>query len=59
LKTGNVILAWTAQGGMRAVITDFGLAQLQSDAERPGGGTRDYMAPELVLGQPSTTASDI
>ncbi len=63
LKTGNVILSRLPQGGIRAVITDFGLAHMKpvEVAERsPGlGGTPDYMAPELLLGKSSTLASDL
>ena len=64
LKSSNVILTSTADGGMRAVITDFGLARrpettqqtLQSGAL---GGTLDYMAPELLKGKQASLASDI
>jgi tetratricopeptide (TPR) repeat protein/tRNA A-37 threonylcarbamoyl transferase component Bud32 len=59
LKCANVILGTTPQGSVRAVITDFGLAQLKSDIDNGNrGGTRIYMAPELMRGR-STTASDI
>jgi serine/threonine-protein kinase len=63
LKCGNVILSELAQGGVRAVITDFGLAKIRSidDGTGTGGGagTRDYMAPELWIGGKATTASDV
>ena len=63
LKTGNVILAKVAEGGTRAVITDFGLAKFVApDGSRIAselGGTPDYMAPELLLGEPPSVASDI
>jgi serine/threonine protein kinase/tetratricopeptide (TPR) repeat protein len=62
LKCGNVLLAKTADGGTRVVITDFGLARMSiGDAagEGPGGGTLEYMAPELFLGQRASIASDI
>ena len=63
LKPGNVILSKGPSGGLRVVLTDFGLAKLLG-AGAPGitserGGTLDYMAPELFLGQRATTASDI
>ena len=63
LKCSNVILT-RSDGGLRAVITDFGLARLnQAGGDRfmsPGrGGTLDYMAPELLLGHPAGMASDL
>ena len=63
LKCGNVILARSPQGGIRAVITDFGLAKMKLVEGAPTadghGGTLGYMAPELLLGEPSTVASDL
>jgi tetratricopeptide (TPR) repeat protein len=65
LKCGNIILTQSPEGGMRAVVTDFGLASLKP-AHDPGpgspsghGGTRDYMAPELFTGGRASVASDI
>jgi serine/threonine protein kinase/tetratricopeptide (TPR) repeat protein len=63
LKVGNIILSRSSEGGIRAVITDFGLAKMKplADAQTTGGqgGTPDYMAPELLLGKRSTVASDL
>ena len=64
LKSNNVILARDAEGTVRAVITDFGLARyqgtvLQSAQSGVAGGTPDYMAPELRKGEKATVASDI
>jgi hypothetical protein len=63
LKPGNIILANTTGGGIRAVITDFGLAKFAvpdgSLVASHRGGTRDYMAPELLLGESATVASDV
>ncbi len=63
LKPGNIILSKTPAGGIRAVITDFGLAKVAApDGSRvvsPRGGTRDYMAPELLLGERASIASDL
>ena len=62
LKCGNIILSRSPQGGVRAVITDFGLAKTKlfegTHVEGGEGGTPDYMAPELFLGNRSTVASD-
>ena len=64
LKCANVILTKSAESSVRAVLTDFGLAKLKladgggfGRSER--GGTLDYMAPELFLGEPMTFASDL
>jgi tetratricopeptide (TPR) repeat protein/predicted Ser/Thr protein kinase len=67
LKGGNIILARTAEGKLRPVIMDFGLAKLSvSDSGSPfgamasaRGGTLDYMAPELFLGERVSVASDL
>jgi tetratricopeptide (TPR) repeat protein len=74
LKSNNVILTQDAGGGVRAVITDFGLARKPlgpagedaSGAAAAGiagssqaGGTPDYMAPELWKGEKPSTASDV
>ena len=63
LKSNNIILTRTGDGGLRAVITDFGLAR---GAEAPlaghagvSGGTPDYMAPELWRGAKPSVASDL
>jgi eukaryotic-like serine/threonine-protein kinase len=64
LKSSNVILTSTADGAIRAVITDFGLAQRPATAHAAApslerAGTPDYMAPELWKGEPASVASDI
>ncbi len=64
LKSNNVILTTGADGSIRAVITDFGLArrpETTPQTVRSGalGGTPDYMAPELWKGGKATAASDI
>ena len=61
LKTANVILATSADGHMRAVVTDFGLARITGEpiGDESTGGTLDYMAPEIFLGEPATVASDV
>ena len=64
LKSNNIILSTQADGTVRAVITDFGLAR-RSDISQPTmqsggmGGTPGYMAPELWRGEQATVASDV
>ncbi len=59
IKSNNVILSKTIDGGLRAVITDFGLARRQGAQSRGIWGTPGYMAPELWLGDQPSVASDI
>lgn len=62
LKSNNVLLA-RGPDGVRAVITDFGLArhwQPQAAIQSgEAGGALDYMAPELFRGARPSAASDI
>ena len=62
LKPANVLLS--GPSGTRAVISDFGIARAleqEPTALSHGGelGTPEYMAPERLLGEPATVASDI
>ena len=70
LKSANVMLVPDAAspGGVRAVVTDFGLARARGDDEAlspavtaPGVivGTPAYMAPEQVAGGEATAATDV
>ena len=57
LKPGNVLFC---EG--RVVVLDFGLAVLRSLSQHGSlelSGTLHYMAPELLLGQPASEASDL
>jgi serine/threonine-protein kinase len=64
-KTSNVIISEVARGGLRAVITDFGLAKPQEETVTLDGGhpliagTPDFMAPEQLMGKPVTASADI
>lgn len=56
-KPANLLVATDG----RVVVCDFGLAQLRArngDSSRTRGGTRGYMAPEVVEGEAATAASD-
>jgi serine/threonine-protein kinase len=59
VKAANILL--DADG--TATLTDFGLAKGRGDAPltQPGQvvGTLDYLAPELIRGEPATPASDV
>jgi serine/threonine-protein kinase len=64
LKSNNIILAPGADGAVRAVITDFGLARGLGTASKTvqsgaAAGTPDYMAPELWKGEKASPASDV
>jgi TolB-like protein/Flp pilus assembly protein TadD len=63
LKPSNVMLVETAEG-IRAVLTDFGLAKPTDEGVfetqvRAQGGAPFFMAPELLVGERPSYASDI
>ena len=65
-KSANVMLTTQASGSLRPVIMDFGLARVvshepaaQTSFEGGIAGTKAYLAPELIHGDPATKASDI
>ena len=58
IKPSNIMI--TADRG--GVLTDFGIAKLLAQATQSTSGvmgTPNYMAPEVLKGQPTTAASDI
>lgn len=66
LKSSNIMLVKTSEGGTRAVVTDFGIARSAVCAgDEPAGellylvGTLPYVAPEQIKRGESTPASDI
>ena len=66
LKPAHVLVTEDERGEARVKLLDFGIAKLlEDDADegitRTGGGplTPQYAAPEQVLGQPVTTATDV
>ena len=54
IKAGNVM----REEGGRILLMDFGLTYEHGTDEDPSG-TPAYMAPELLLGQPATVASEV
>jgi serine/threonine protein kinase len=62
-KPGNVILT-RLEPDACAVVTDFGLARAIGETDSRniyslGGGTLEYMAPEVLEGGPASIASDL
>lgn len=64
IKSDNIIVEHTADGDAITLI-DFGLARIEGQEDHDHGhgnfvsGTPEYMAPELVRGEPSTIATDL
>ena len=64
-KSANVVLVPMPGGSVRAVVTDFGLAQVaagegeRSPSAEEVSGTLDYMAPEQIQGDEPTPAVDV
>jgi tetratricopeptide (TPR) repeat protein/tRNA A-37 threonylcarbamoyl transferase component Bud32 len=64
-KSANVIMVPRKNGALRAVVTDFGLAQAPGGEDRALGvaggmvGTPGYMAPEQVEGTALSSRTDL
>lgn len=65
-KPGNVMVQPAPPAGLKAVVTDFGLARLVAKSEDGSvtvtgraAGTAAYMAPEQILGEEITPAVDV
>ncbi len=61
LKPGNIFLE-DQNGGVRPVVTDFGLAKIWAEGSNDStavAGTPGYIAPETLLGRPATPAGDV
>lgn len=67
LKPGNILLEPLQDSGLRAVITDFGLARsldssmdsAPTNSGQTAFGTPEYMSPEQIEGKELTPASDL
>jgi len=59
LKPANIILCREKDGGIRAVITDFGISTESTAITDTEGGTPAYMAPELWRHEKASQASDV
>jgi len=63
LKSNNVMLTRHADGSLRVVITDFGLARPLGGGRGPASatvsGTPNYIAPERLKGAAATPGSDV
>jgi hypothetical protein len=63
VKADNVLVESTRDGGLAARLFDFGLAKAYAPEVTTEPhllyGTPEYMAPEIVRGQPASPASDV
>ncbi len=67
VKSDNVLVETLRDGSARPRLIDFGIARFVGDlspSEPPDGecvvsGTPEYLAPELIRGEPPTFASDL
>eukprot|EP00931_Biecheleriopsis_adriatica_P032508 TRINITY_DN18966_c0_g1_i1.p1 TRINITY_DN18966_c0_g1~~TRINITY_DN18966_c0_g1_i1.p1 ORF type:complete len:676 (-),score=113.13 TRINITY_DN18966_c0_g1_i1:101-2128(-) len=59
LKGSNIMVEWNSFDILTPKLLDFGLARVITKKATTGAGTVRYMAPEVLLSQPSTCASDV
>lgn len=63
LKSDNIIVEQRRTGADQVKVVDFGIARLvnspREGEDRNICGTPEYMAPELISGQPPSVASDL
>jgi tRNA A-37 threonylcarbamoyl transferase component Bud32 len=63
IKPENILVTRDGDGGLRAKLTDLGIARIVDESRLtvPGAvlGTAGYLSPEQVTGRPVGTASDV
>ncbi|MDH7516253.1 MAG: protein kinase, partial [Bacteroidota bacterium] len=59
LKPGNIALTFDADGKPCILLMDFGLCRPIRESGGGLSGTLEYIAPELIRGEPPTPASDL
>ncbi len=61
IKPANVMLLWLDDASARPMIklVDFGLSSMDPKRDTLRGGTRSYMAPEIIRGQKGEFRSDL
>ena len=57
VKPENVFIVPSADGSVRVKLLDFGLAD-DGESDDIGGGTADYLPPEVLLGERRATMAD-